>query len=385
VARTVSERASSSPVLLHVFPTFAVGGSQVRFAAIANRFGRRFRHVVVALDGRTECRERLAQGLDVDFAAPTLRTRDTLGNAVRFRSFLRSLRPSRLITHNWGSMDCALANWPKLVPHIHIEDGFGPEETICQLPRRVITRRVVLSRSTVVLPSRNLYHLACDAWKLPQSRLRYIPNGIDCARFSAPKITPLPVSGAGPVIGTVAALRPEKNLIRLLDAFRHLRTQMQCRLLVVGDGPERQRLERYAYQIGVGDDAIFTGYMADTERAYAAMTVLALSSDTEQLPTAVLEAMAAGLPVVSTDVGDVAHMVSEHNRPLVVPLTAADLATALLGLFTSPNLGREIGGANRRRVRQDYDQERMFSEYEALYAAPLRLGCPQMQEVGAQA
>ncbi len=378
-------RGSERPVLLHVFPTFAVGGSQVRFAAVANRFGRRFRHVVVAMDGRTECRERLAQDLDLSFAAPRLRSRNTLGNAWRFRNFLRSLRPSRLITHNWGSMDCAMANWPKLVPHIHIEDGFGPEEADRQLPRRVLTRRVVLSRSTVVLPSRNLHRLAAEVWKLPPDRLRYIPNGVDCARIEGAVISPLPVPGTGPVIGTVAALRPEKNLIRLLDAFRQVRQQMSCRLLVIGDGPERERLEQHAWVIGVGSDVTFAGYMPDTERAYAAMTVLALSSDTEQMPTAVLEAMAAGLPIVSTDVGDVTHMIAESNRPFVTPLTPAALADGLIELLTSPDLLQEIGEANRQRVRNTYDQERMFSEYEALFTAPQRMGYPRLQEVGARA
>ncbi len=385
MARALNVQSSERPVLLHVFPTFAVGGSQIRFAAVANRFGRRFRHVVVAIDGRTECRERLAQGLDLTFAAPRLRVRDTVGNVIRFRGFLQSLRPSRLITHNWGSIDCAMANWPKLAPHIHIEDGFGPEEANRQLPRRVLTRRVVLSRSIVVLPSRNLHRLASDVWKLSPDRLRYIPNGVDCARFEAPAISPLPLPGSGPVIGTVAALRPEKNFVRLLDAFGLVRKQMACRLLIAGDGPQRERLEQYARTIGVCGDVTFAGYMAETERAYATMRVLALSSDTEQMPTAVLEAMAAGLPVVSTDVGDVANMVSEPNRSFVTPLTPEPLANALVKLLASPDLAQEIGEENRRRVRQVYDQERMFAEYEALFMNPPRATNLQMQELGARA
>ena len=168
------------PMLLHVFPTFVVGGSQMRFAALANRFGAKFRHVVVAMDGRTECRERLHEDLDIDFPEIPLRPRDTLGNVLRFRTLLRDLRPSRLVTYNWGSIECAMANWPGLAPHVHIEDGFGPEEAKDQLRRRVLTRRYVLSRSTVVLPSRMLYRLASEVWKLDPKGLRYIPNGIDC-------------------------------------------------------------------------------------------------------------------------------------------------------------------------------------------------------------
>jgi glycosyltransferase involved in cell wall biosynthesis len=385
MARAVNVHDCSSPLLLHVFPTFAVGGSQMRFAAIANHFRHRFRHVVVAIDGRTECRERLDRSLDVTFAAPVLRPRDTIGNVRRFRAFLRATRPSRIITHNWGSMDCAMANWPKLAPHIHIEDGFGPEEAQRQLPRRVLTRRVVLSHSTVVLPSQKLYRLAAEIWQLPRARLKYIPNGIDCARFGAPGFPPLTLAGEGPVIGTVAALRPEKNLARLLDAFRLVRQHMVCRLLIAGDGPERSRLEQHAAAIGISTDVTFTGSITNTEAAYAAMSVLALSSDTEQMPTAVLEAMAAGLPVVSTDVGDVGRMVCEANGPYVTPLEVEPMANALRRLLASPPLAREIGAENRRRAASIFDQERMFTEYEALFAGPQRAAEGVLAMSGARA
>src|SRR5512141_1813103 len=103
---------SSSSTLLHVFPTFAVGGSQMRFAALANRFGLQFKHVIIAMDGRTECRERLRPGLEVSFPTIVVRKQDTIGNLRRFRSLLRAIRPSRLLTYNWGSIECAMANWP---------------------------------------------------------------------------------------------------------------------------------------------------------------------------------------------------------------------------------------------------------------------------------
>jgi glycosyltransferase involved in cell wall biosynthesis len=356
-----------SPTLLHVFPTFAVGGSQARFAVVANRLGRRFRHVVVAMDGREDCRERLEPGLDIRFAKLDLRPRDTLGNWRRFRAFLAGVRPHRLVTHNWGSIECAMANWPRLTGHVHIEDGFGPEEANGQLPRRVLTRRYVLSRSTVVLPSHTLYALAKDVWRLKPSVLRYVPNGVDCARFGASDIEPYRWEGEGPVVGTVAALRPEKNLVRLLDAFRIVRAQMPCRLLIAGDGPERAHLEAHAAALGLGSDVRFAGHIRETEKIYAALSVLALSSDTEQMPTAVLEAMAAGLPVVSTDVGDVTGMVSAENGPYVTPRDASALAAGLFRLLSDPAAASQIGAANRTKACRDYGEDRMVAAYDALY------------------
>ena len=136
------------------------------------------------MDGRYDCRERLRDGLDVTTADVLAKKPDTLGNRRRFRTYLRAHRPDLLITYNWGSLEWAMANWPRLVPHVHIEDGFGPEEADRQLLRRVWTRRLLLSNSRVVVPSRTLERIALHVWKLSPSRVRYIPNGVDCQRFS---------------------------------------------------------------------------------------------------------------------------------------------------------------------------------------------------------
>jgi glycosyltransferase involved in cell wall biosynthesis len=356
-------------LLLHVFPTFAVGGSQARFAVLANRLGERFRHAVVAMDGREDCRERLAADIDVSFVRPRLRPRDTIGNWRRFRTLLQQLRPHRLITYNWGSIECAMANWPGLTRHVHIEDGFGPEEAHRQLRRRVLTRRCVLSRSTVVLPSQTLLTLATETWRLKPASLRYVPNGVDCARFGSRR-TVYPWPGDTPIIGTVAALRPEKNIARLLDAFQLVRARLPCRLLIAGDGPERAALEAHAKALGLRDDVRFAGHVRATETIYAALSVLALSSDTEQMPTAVLEAMAARLPVVATDVGDVSTMVADSNRPLVVPRSTGALAEALMRCLIDPDDAKAIGGANRAKACRDYGEDRMVGAYQDLFGGP---------------
>jgi len=358
---------SAPQMLLHVFPTFAVGGSQVRFAALANRFGREFRHLVVAMDGRTQCREMLRGDLDVAFPEVNLRPRETLGNVRAFRRLLRAVKPDRLFTYNWGSIECAMANRPALVPHVHTEDGFGTEEAERQLRRRALTRRYVLSRSTVVLPSRVLYRIASDVWKLDPANLRHVPNGIDCDRFGTRRALALTCAGSGPIIGTVAALRPEKNLMRLLEAFRQVRNTMLCRLLVAGDGPERVKLEHKTSMLGIAPDVTFAGHIAETERIYSALSLFALSSDTEQMPTAVLEAMAAGLPVVATDVGDVAEMVAPENRPYVTPLDADALAESMLRLLSAGEEVAAIGAANRSVVRERYGQDKMFAAYKTIF------------------
>ncbi len=363
---------TAAPLLLHVFSTFATGGPQVRFAAIANRFGRAWRHAVVAMDGNLACRERLAPSLDVSFPQLDLRKGDTLGNVRRARAALRALRPAVLVTSNFGAIEWALANalpfTRPLTRHLHMEDGFGPEERHRQLPRRVWLRRLALRRATVVVPSRTLERIAADVWRLDAARIRYVPNGIDLDRFAAsPR-----ASDGDAVIGTVAALRPEKNLPRLLRAFAMLPPDLARRLVVVGEGPEKDSLRALAAGLGLGDRVSFTGHLSRPEPAYAGFDVFALSSDTEQMPLSVLEAMAAGLPVAATDVGDVAAMLSEANRRFVVAADDAALAGALRALLENAALRRELGAANRARAERQYDQERMFQSYAERFEGATR-------------
>jgi glycosyltransferase involved in cell wall biosynthesis len=203
--------------------------------------------------------------------------------------------------------------------------------------------------------------IARDVWKLPEAVIRYVPNGIDLARFATDG------SGRGsgePVIGTVAALREEKNIARLLGAFA---TLPSGRLVIVGDGPERPALEALAASLGIADRVQFVGHRQDTATFYAQFDIFVLSSDTEQMPLSVIEAMASGLPVVSTAVGDVRQMVAEENAALIVPLEQAALAGALAGLIGGRDARRRIGLANLAKARRDFDQAAMFAAHGALW------------------
>jgi glycosyltransferase involved in cell wall biosynthesis len=354
-------------VLLHVFSTFRVGGPQMRFAALANHFGSKYRHIIVAMDNAFDARSRLDPGLDVQLLPVAVRKGEILANRNLFRRLLRELKPDLLVTYNWGSIEWGMANWPALLRHVHIEDGFGPEESSGQLLRRVLTRRLVLARATTVMPSRTLERIARDIWKLSPKRLFYIPNGIDCDRFVAPDIVPYPLAGEGPVIGTVAALRKEKNLPLLLEAFALLRRERPCRLVIAGDGPVREQLDADVARLKLAGDVTFTGAIAETECVYAALDIFALSSGTEQMPLSVIEAMAAGLPVAATDVGDVRVMLAEGNGPFLTAKDPQALAGSLQALLADPALRKSVGKANQRVAREKFAFQTMARAYDALF------------------
>jgi glycosyltransferase involved in cell wall biosynthesis len=356
--------------LLHVFPTFAVGGSQMRFAQLARLHGSRYRHTVVALDGNYDMAGRLA-GLAIAYEKLQFDKRKVLESWRQFRRTLGAIRPDVLLTYNWGAIEWALVNRTGIAArHIHVEDGFGPEEAERQLLRRVWTRRLALSgaKTIVILPSRNLERIALEQWALSRRRVRFIPNGVDCARFAAPS-RDSKEGGGRLVIGTVASLRREKNIARLVRAFARISTLRGAdavSLLIVGDGAERPALERLARELGVAGQVRFAGQTNRPEDWLSQMDIFGLSSDTEQMPLGLLEAMAAGLPAVASDVGDVAQMVSPANRSYVVPADDDAFAAALARLVDDRAVQRQIGRANETKARESFDEDVMAARYAEL-------------------
>jgi glycosyltransferase involved in cell wall biosynthesis len=355
--------------LLHVFSTFAVGGPQTRFATVADRLGPKYRHLIVSMSGRTEAAHLLSPNVEYSLVPIHNTPRNPLANAWRFGQQLRQLKPDQLVTYNWGSLEWAVGNrFGPNIPHIHIEDGFGPDEAAARFKRRVWLRRVGLAKvKTIIVPSRNLERIALEEWRFPEARVRYLPNGVEIARFSAPipEAERAFVKHPGElIIGTCAALRAEKNLGRLIRAFAAGRPQ-NARLAICGDGPERPGLEATARANGIADLCIFTGFLARPELALANFDIFAMSSDTEQMPYGLLEAMAAGLPVAATDVGDIKSMVPEENRQFVVnPADEAALTGALRTLLKDADMRRKLAAANQAKAKAEFSLEAMIETYD---------------------
>jgi glycosyltransferase involved in cell wall biosynthesis len=339
---------------------------------IINHFGKRFRHTVIALDNNFEAAGGFAGDLDLVLAPVRVLKRGTLHTVLDSTLVLRRMRPDLLITYNWGAIEWAMANrlW-SCSRHIHVEAGFSRREADSQIPRRVLFRRWALARcALVVVPSHLLEDLALRVWRLPVERVRYVPNGVDVARFSSPARTPGFARRPDElVIGTVAPLRPEKNIGRLLRVFATLDTSITTRLVVAGEGIERPGLERLAGQLDIADRVVFTGQVAP-ETVLGTFDLFALSSDTEQMPNALLEAMAASRAVAAVDVGDVKRIVCQDNRDFVVARDDGPaFASAISTLLRDPDKRRTLGVRNRERVVDAFSQERMFAAYSEIFSA----------------
>jgi len=357
-----------SPLFLSIFNSFGPGGAQTRFVQLANFFSGQLRHIIVSRDGTLSSLDRLTPQVEAS-AYPWRLGSSYLQVHRSVRAALLTLCPQRLLTHNWGTIDWAIANTLHRIPHIHFEDGFGADEADGPKSRRNLARRLVLGHSEVVVPSLTLRHMAQARWGIAPHRLHFIPNGIDCSRFAPGERADgaLDRERSQFIVGTVAALRPEKNVARLIAAFATLRRSLACNLVIVGDGPERPKLRSLAAELGVSEHVEFVGHVTDAAPYYRKFDAFALASDTEQMPYTVLEAMASGCCVVATDVGDVRAVVSAENDPFIVGRDPGQLASACAALLANRDLRGKIGLANAQKARADFDQRQMFRRYAQLF------------------
>lgn len=357
--------------ILHLHSTFSLGGKEARAVRLMNAWGGAASHVILsAMPEHTGASAAIAPGIDWRFdpAAPSLAGKP---GPLRYLALARYMRGFDLVlSYNWGSMDGVMARrvlgGPPLVHH---EDGFNADEAEATKPKRDLFRRVGLTTAAaVVVPSARLEAIAREKWGAGE-RLKLIANGVPVADYASGPTLPRAALGlreikTRPVVGTLAGLRAVKNLPRLVRAVAA--SGADCDLVIVGEGPEREAIATEAARLGVS--LHLPGFLAEPARYVGHFDVFALSSDSEQAPISLIEAMAAGVPVAAPAVGDVAAMVSVGNRRFVTPPgDEAALATSIGELLREPALRAAIGAANRAEAAARFDERAMIATYRALY------------------
>lgn len=363
--------------ILHCHSTFMLGGKEARAVRLMNSFGAEAEHVVLsATPNAFAARAAIDPGIEVAFPAdaPPLHGKPGLRRYADLADYMDGF--DLVLSYNWGAMDIVGArrlfgSVRRLTPLIHHEDGFNEDEAKRQKPARAWYRRLMLPAATkLVVPSRRLERIASEVWKQPAARIERIPNGIRLpaqAEIDSPLPIPGVEPGSGLLIGTVAGLRPVKNLSRLVRIFAQ-GAPSDARLVILGEGPDHDAILAQAARSGVSSRIILPGFVRDPVRYMAGFDIFALSSDSEQFPISLVEAMACGLPGLMTDVGDIGGMVARENRPFILPPSdEAGLAAGLARLASDPALRRSIGAANRVIAVRDFAEEAMIARYYNLY------------------
>lgn len=210
--------------------------------------------------------------------------------------------------------------------------------------------------------------------RLDARQLQVIHNGIDLDRFNPRDVDGLRVRQQlglppGPLIGMIGRMTPQKGHIYFLQAFARVRDRFpEARALIVGDGPLREELEGMARELKIEEGCIFTGVRSDIPELLSTLDVFVLSSVSEGLPYAVLEAMAMARPVVATRVSGLPEIIEDGVTGLLVPpRNPQALGAAVIGLLQDRDRAQKMGAAGRRTVEEKFGLDRMVQEIERLY------------------
>ena len=252
------------------------------------------------------------------------------------------------------------------------------------LPDLRTSRRVMISRSlhplshALVAVSRATREAMIRIDGFPAQRVQVIYNGIDPTPYQRAirrgEIT-AEFGWTDPrirIIGLVSRFHSIKNIPLLVRAFADvLRERTHTRLLLVGDGPERDSVEKLCHAMGIEKAVHFTGFRRDVPSLLKAMDVFALPSLTEGISIALLEAMASGLPIVATRVGGTPELVIHSENGFLTGYNDQEEFTRrLLQLLTHPELRQSMGDAGQRRLHRLFTRSRMADAYERLYRSP---------------
>lgn len=240
-------------------------------------------------------------------------------------------------------------------------------------------------------------HLEATPFLHPyRDRWRVVPLGIELARFATDtprvEIPAMMRRGEEPVILFVGFLRHYKGLDDMLHAMR----EIPAKLVIVGEGPERARLESLHARLGLGDRVTFAGHVPDADlpawMAAADIGVLPSNSAAEAWGLAMVEMMASGLPVVCTELGTGTSVVNQHGESgfVVPPRDPRALAAALNRLVQDPALRERMGRAARHRALTRFSREAMVRAVEEVYAEAIesyrrRAGARKRPDRGAAA
>ena len=356
--------------IVHVLSSFGVGGQErVALDLAIGQKARGHQVAVISLapapDGAMadEFRE---HGIAVDRVAKRSGLDATL--VPRLARALRRHRADVVHTHNplpliYGAPAARLAG----AAAIHTKHGVNPGSR----GHRMLRRAAAQFAHAFVAVSDTTYEQAVEQRDAPADRMHTIANGIRLERYhpdpEARAATRVELGlGDAWVVGTVGRLDVYKNQALLVRAMAPLLSS-EVRLVIVGDGPARADVEAEVAKLREPRWVVMTGRRMDVPRLIPAFDVFALSSKTEGLPLVVPEAMAAGLPIVTTAVGGLPTVIQQGKTGLLVPVEEAPLREALRKLADDRQLARKMGETARETALDRYSADRMVEAYLDLY------------------
>ena len=364
--------------ILHILHSLRIGGLENGAINLINRLDDgRFEHSICCIDESGPMAKRLIRPVDI-YALGKGERRDHL-LPFKIASIIRKVKPDIVHTRNWGTIDGAIAAHLSKVRYVvHGEHGREAADPDGANKRRSVIRKALnplISRFVTV--SSELRDWLVRDVGISQDKVIQIINGVDTERFrpAGDKAIARSKTGFDPdsfLIGTVGRLDPVKDMQTLIDTIHRLTfnisNKKKIELLIVGSGPEEQKLKARALELQVSDRIYFIGERNDIPELMQAMDVFVLPSIAEGISNTLLEAMASGLPIVATRVGGNPEVVEDGvTGVLFEPGNSVGFAEKLFLYSSNPELARKHGCGGRIRAEERFSLGRMVKEYEKLY------------------
>lgn len=359
--------------MTHLVQGLGIGGLEIMVVNFLERLDRqRFEPSVCCFD-KLGLLAPKAQGLGIDVDLVARKPGRDIGYSLRLARHLRHVGTDVLHLHNptaffYGTLAGRLARVPCIIYTEHGRD-FSSSRLI-RIANGVLARLVTQVVAVAEFGKRYLV----EKERVKPEAIVTIHNGIDGQQYAAHLSgeavrQSLGLKQTQPVIGIVARLYPIKNHSVLLRAMpKVLEHFPDAALLLVGDGPLRAELHRQARDLGIAGRTHFLGARDDVPELLAAMDVFVLSSYSEGLSLTLVEACAAGKPVVATNVGGNSEVIRHGENGLLVENdNEAELARAILDLLSDRARMTQMGQLGRRLYEAEFNIDRMVARYEELY------------------
>lgn len=359
--------------ILYVIHSLGHGGMERQVAALATTLDRnRFEpHIATVVGGFREAEVEAAGVPVMRLPVRGYMDRSIVGVVKQLRAFIRSKKVG--VVHVFDPSLAPLAALAALGTGAQLLTSQRFEMATVQgkyryglLAAHAVARKIVVNSEYLRRYLQDRYHLA-------GRRIELCHNGLDPDLFlSEPRERLREVATGALVVGSVCVLRPEKNLDILLQAFQRTRHLFPgSLLLIVGSGPEEERLKSTARKLEIADECVFLPTTTDVARVLRSIDIFVHPSLSEGLPNGVMEAMAAGTAVLASRVGGIPELIEDRVSGLLAePGSLGDFTTQLKILLTCPEVRERVAQAGSARIRQSFTLDASARRMEQIY-----LGC----------
>jgi glycosyltransferase involved in cell wall biosynthesis len=371
--RAYENPVTRTPRVMQVVLSLVPGGTEHLVLEICKRLPPEYGTVVCCLDGEGEWAATLqARGIDVQALHRRPGFRPQIGREIARLAAERNIDVLHCHQYSPFVYGRIAAMWNRRLKIVYTEHG-RLSDAPPSWKRRLVNPLLARFDGAIIAVSHELRDYMIESG-FPRERVRVIHNGIEPAHAATPldrrrARTLLGLDERAFVVMTVARLDPVKDLGTLLDAFAIARKRVpSARLVIVGDGPERQRLEDRAGRDDLAGSVVITGYRSDVRALLPAADIYASSSISEGVSITILEAMATGIPVVATAVGGTPEILSDGAGGILVPSRdPARMAAAISSRAEDHRRRTALAAAARRRLETSFTIDRMVDDYARSY------------------